>query len=239
MESTNIEAGPRASDLPATLASWSRRGIWLLPAWALLLTLSTLTHQPDYKTDFEAYAEYVTTTPFLVSHLVASIGGAALGCLGAVALGVHLATTPAARQALLGMAAFVVSQVLTPSVFGLAAFFQPAVGRTYLAGQRSVAQSINSDVYGPDVFAMVGVSLFLMIIGAVLLGSAAVRAKLGPRWSGVLFAIAVPVFTIGGQLFSFLHPIAGVAITISGIVLAARASRKVRAGAAPTTPPRP
>lgn len=65
---------------------------------SLLLAVSTLTHQPDYKTDFEGYADYVTTTPFLVSHLLASIGGAALGVIGAIALVALLVGTPAARR---------------------------------------------------------------------------------------------------------------------------------------------
>src|SRR3712207_4711400 len=87
----------------ATLDRWARRWIWALPVWGVLLGLSTLTHQPSYDTDFRGYADYVTTTWFLVSHLVGSILGAALGVLGAVALVVRLAGTPAARIALGGL----------------------------------------------------------------------------------------------------------------------------------------
>jgi len=122
----------------------------------VLLAVSTLTHQPDYEADFEGYAEYVTTTPFLVSHFVASIGGAALAVIGAVALAVWLAATPAARTALWGLVAFTAAQVVTASVFGVAAFFQPAVGRAFLAGHDAVARSINADVYGQKVFEMWG-----------------------------------------------------------------------------------
>jgi hypothetical protein len=223
---TRIDAGAGAPALPETLDTWARRGVWLLPVWALLLALSTLTSQPDYGTDFPAYAEYVTTTTFLVSHVFASIGGAALGALGAVALGVLLATTVAARQALWGMALFVASQVLLPSVFGVAAFFQPAVGRAWLDGARAVAEVVNEDVYeAPPLFAMVGVALLLFVAGAILLGRAAVRAGLGPTWAGVLFAVGVPLFGIGGQLLSFLHPIAGLLLMASGIALALAARR--------------
>jgi hypothetical protein len=62
--------------------------------------LSTLTHQPDYRTDFHAYAEYVTTTSFLVSHLVGSILGTAIGIFGVLALGAVLATSGVRRLAL-------------------------------------------------------------------------------------------------------------------------------------------
>ena len=223
---SRIDAGAGAPALPETLDTWARRGVWLLPVWALLLALSTLTSQPDYGTDFPAYAEYVTTTTFLVSHLFASIGGAALGALGAVALGVLMATTVAARQALWGMALFVASQVLLPSVFGVAAFFQPAVGRAWLDGARAVAEAVNEDVYeAAPLFAMVGVALLLFVAGAILLGRAAVRAGLGPTWAGVLFAVGVPLFGIGGQLLSFLHPIAGLLLMASGIALALAARR--------------
>ena len=207
--------------LPDALSRWARRAIWLLPVWGLLLVLSTLTAQPDFDTNFEGYARYITTTPFLLSHILASIGGAALGCIGAVALSVHLATSRAARMALWGMAAFAASQVLTSSVFGVAAFFQPAVGRAYLQGQQAVARAINSEVYGAaEIFVVVGAGILLMMAGAVLLGWAAARVGVGPSWAGIVFAVAVPVFAIGGQIFNILHTVAGLAIVISSAVLA-------------------
>jgi len=56
--------------------------------------------------------------------------------------------------------------------------------------------------------------------GAVLLGWAAARAGVGPAWAGVVFAVAVPVFAIGGQIFNILHTVAGLAVVISSAVLA-------------------
>jgi len=58
----------------------ARIGLWLLPAYGILLGLGTLTHQPPIE-DFDAYARYITTDVFLVSHLGASIFGAALAVL--------------------------------------------------------------------------------------------------------------------------------------------------------------
>jgi hypothetical protein len=69
----------------ATPMRFARLGLWLIPVYGVLLALSTLTHQPDYDTDFQSYAEYITTDRFLASHLGASIAGAALGLLGVVA----------------------------------------------------------------------------------------------------------------------------------------------------------
>jgi hypothetical protein len=45
-------------------------GVWLLPVYALLLALSTLTHEPDHTEDFEAWSHYVTTDVFVVTHVV-------------------------------------------------------------------------------------------------------------------------------------------------------------------------
>jgi hypothetical protein len=135
----------------------------------VLLALSTLTHQPDDTTDFRAYAEYVTTGWFLVSHLAASVLGAALGLVGAVALLVLLtARAGAARGAFAGVALFVLGQVLVASVFGVAAF-QPAIGDALLRGELS-APTIHEDVVG-FLFGVVQ-----PIGGHVLAASAAVVA---------------------------------------------------------------
>jgi hypothetical protein len=58
------------------LQKWGGLALWALPVYGALLAVSTITHQPDYQTDFPAYARYVTTSQFVLSHLVASIGGA-------------------------------------------------------------------------------------------------------------------------------------------------------------------
>jgi len=78
---------------PATL------GLWLLPVYGLLLAVSTVTQEPDVETDFAGYARYITTGEFLLSHLVASIGGAALAVLGVMAAAVFLAAGGARRLA--------------------------------------------------------------------------------------------------------------------------------------------
>ena len=44
----------------------ARIGLWSLPGYAVLLGLSTLTHQPPVD-DFDAYARYVATDIFLAA----------------------------------------------------------------------------------------------------------------------------------------------------------------------------
>ena len=68
------------------MRSWGRWAIWAIPVYGVLLALSTITHQPPYQTDFPAYARYVTTTQFLLSHLVGSIAGAGFALVGAAGL---------------------------------------------------------------------------------------------------------------------------------------------------------
>ena len=217
-----------ATSLPAAesaiLDRWARRWVWALPVWGVLLGLSTLTHQPSYDTDFRGYAEYVTTDWFLVSHLVGSILGAALGILGAVALVVRLASTPAARIALWGLAAFVLGQTLTTAVFGVAAFFQPAIGDAFLRGSEAAARAVNEDVYGAALFATVGVGLLLWMFGVVQLGRAIRHARVAPAWVGATFAIAGPVFAVAGFSLEVLQPLAGFVLAGAAAVAASRLS---------------
>lgn len=203
-----------------TLTSLARRAIWALPAWGVLLALSTLTHQPSYDTDFPAYADYITTDHFLVSHLVGSIFGAGLGVIGAFALVVLLASTRGARLAFWGLLAFTVGQVLNASVFGVAAFFQPAIGEAFLDGDEAVARTVNESVYGPALFATVGVGVLLWTSGLVQIGEALRRSLTVPAWVGRAFVIAAPVFAIAGIPFGVLQPIAGGVLAAAAFVTA-------------------
>jgi len=77
--------------MPApNITNWIRIGLLALPIYGLLTFWGTLTHQPDPNADFEAYARYISTTYYLINHLVGSIGGTILAIFGAVALGLYL-----------------------------------------------------------------------------------------------------------------------------------------------------
>lgn len=206
--------------IPDALSRWARTWVWLLPVWGVLLALSTLTHQPSYDTDFEGYADYVTTGTFLVSHIVASIGGAALAVIGAVALAVALVATPGARTALRGLMAFGAGQVLMTAGFGVAAFFQPAIGRAFQDGNDAVSRSINEDVYGTEVFGVIGAGLLLFVVGAALLGRAANRSGLVPVWAGRMFPLAAAAFAVTGFTVDILQPVAGLLIAVSAAAMA-------------------
>src|SRR5215510_15116033 len=117
--------------------TFARRALWALPVWAVMLFLGTLTHQPDPKTDFPSFAAYVTTTRFLLSHLINSITGAAIGSIGIIGLMLYMQESKVAGRAITGMIASVIANTLVSSIFGVAAFGQTAMGRMFLAGQQT------------------------------------------------------------------------------------------------------
>jgi hypothetical protein len=198
------------------LEDWGRVAVWAVAVYGVLLAASTITHQPDYDTDFPAYADYVTTQQFLLSHVVGSIAGAGFALVGGAAILV-LADRFAPGLARWGFILWAFAQVGLASVFGVAAFFQPAIGRAFQDGAGDIAVAINEDVYGGPVLVMVGVSLLLFLVGAGLLGLAARRAETLPRWAGWVFAASALAFVLAFFLFETVQPIGGLGVAVAGV----------------------
>jgi hypothetical protein len=200
------------------LDDYARWGLWALPVWSLLLFLGTLTHQPSYQTDFPGYARYITTTEFLISHLVASIFGAGVGMLGLVALFVVLCKGRTAPLALWALVTGVIGNTFLTSIFGVAAFLQPAIGRAYLSGHMAEAVAINNDVYGPALFATALPGLLLFTIGIVLFGVAVVRSGSLPKLAGIGFALSAVVFAVIGFVLADIVQSVGAALMVASTV---------------------
>ena len=213
--------------MPDQVQSWGRKALWAIPVYGVLLAVSTITHQPDYEVDFPAYARYVTTQQFLLSHLVASIAGAGFGLVGASGLAI-LADQFAPRLARWGFVLWTFAQVGLVSVFGVAAFFQPAIGRAFLGGGGDIVVAVNDDVYGGPLFVTVGLSLLLFMIGAILLGIAGSRMTITPRWPGLVFAASSVIFVLSFILFDVVQPLGGLGIAVAGVGFAAAARRPAR-----------
>jgi hypothetical protein len=175
--------------------TFARIALWALPVWALLLFLGTLTHQPDPQTAFPDFAAYVTTGQFLWSHLLASIAGAAIGSIGAIALMLHLLDSKAAGRAIAGAVALVAGNTLLTSIFGIAAFAQPAMGRLFLAGQQNALDFYNQ-VYAAPLFGTAALGLLLFIVGGVFSGLAIAAAGCLPRWTGWVVAISTAAYAL-------------------------------------------
>lgn len=232
-------AGPyrqRVDRARPDVARWAAAALWLLPAYGLLLCLSTITHEPDHTTRFGAWSEYVTTDIFLVSHVAGSIIGAGLGLVGTVAALLFLVHGPRARGAFVGVAMTLVAGVAFAAVFGLAAFTQPAIGRAFLAGTGDMP-AFYDDVYGSPMLLTFGLGALLFVAGAVTWGIAVAGTGSGLRVAGVTYAVAMPVFLVSGLMGSVLQPVAGLAVAVAGAVVALRLPKAVAVGDAASLRP--
>jgi hypothetical protein len=209
------------------LARAARLGLWALPAWAALLFVGTLTHQPNPKTDLAGWSRYVTTSQFLASHLVASILGAAIGALGMVALGALLARRGHPAAGLWAMVTGVVANVVTAAVFGVAAFAQPAIGRDYLAGHTAQARLlVATAVNGGWLNATAITSGVLLAVSVVVAGVGVARTGSLPRVAGIGFAASMVLFVIGAVPDNALQSIAAALMIASTAWIAAAAARR-------------
>jgi hypothetical protein len=204
----------------SSLERMTRLFVWALPAWATLLLLATLTHQPPYQTRFGDWSRYVTTPQFLVSHLVGSILGGALGIIGFVGLGLLLVGQEdrrARRLAVPGVVCSVIGNVFVISVFGIAAFAQPAIGRSYLAGHTDV-RALYDDVNGVPLLVTALCGVLLLSLGVDLLGVGVVRSRLAPAWAGWSLVVGAPVFAIIGVVLADAVQTVGAALLLTGSV---------------------
>ena len=207
-------------------AQWrvASAGVWLLPVHALLLALTTLTHEPDHSTRFGDWSRFVTTDMFVVSHLLGSILGAGLGLVGLVAALLFLVRGPAATAAMVGVALTVVGTTLFTAMFGAAAFAQPAIGRSFLDGGNGM-RAFYDDVYGAPLFLTFGVGALLFLAGAVVFGTAVARTSADLRWPGYAYAASLVLYLVTGFTISFLQPVAGVAAAVASVLIARRLPR--------------
>lgn len=204
--------------------AFARGALWCLPIWAALLFLGTLTHQPDPQTDFGGFAAYVTTTEFLWSHLIASIGGAAIGSVGVIGLMLYLQDSKVAGKAITGMVATVAGNTITSAIFGVAAFAQTAMGRMYLAGNQNAAEFYNQ-VYNASLFGTAIVGLLLFIIGGVFIGIAIASSGRFPKWAGWVYAVATVGFVLAAFLFDVGQSITSALLFVATVAVAWSARR--------------
>jgi hypothetical protein len=205
--------------LTQQVRTFARGALWALPVWAVMLFLGTLTHQPDPQTDFAGFAAYVTTTSFLLSHLINSITGAAIGSVGVVGLMLYLQDSKVAGRAITGMVATVVSNTLVSSIFGVAAFGQTAMGRMFLAGQEYAADFYN-EVYNGTLFGTALFALLLFMISGVFIGNAIAASGFFPRWTGWVYAISIIGFVLSNFLLDIGQSISSVLLFLATVVVA-------------------
>src|SRR5882762_573283 len=230
-EQTIVARAPedKTETLVRDLDRVTRRGLWALPVWAVLLFVGTVDHQPDTRTDFAGFARYVTTPEFLTSHIVASIIGAGIGVLGLLALFTFLAVRVRSRLAAAGLAMAVVGNVMLTALFGLAAFGQVAVGRLYLAGHTAEAVAIYDDMYGVPLAATAAAGILLLVIGITTLGIAITRSRVLTRWVGIGMPLSIVVFGVVGAILNDFVQSIGAALLIATTVWLAYSARRATA----------
>ena len=205
---------------------YARVLIWASPLWAVLLLLGTLDHEPPPQTQFADYAQFTTTTQFLVSHLVASILGAGIGTLGFMALFQLLIHRGSGALVVWALVTSVLGNTMVTAVFGTAAFAQPAIGRLFISGQTAQAMTMQDDIYGVPLTATALVGLLLLNVGLILFGIAVVRSGWLPRWAGVTLIIAAPLFALVGVILAdFVQTIGAAGLVLSTAWIAIRAWR--------------
>ena len=168
-------------------ARWIGIGLLGLPLYGMLTFWSSLDPQPDPNTHYEAWSRFVTTEHYLLTHVLGSILGLILAIFGMFALGAYLAKGRAGRLGLVAMVVTVFGSALFLPAMGVSAFAAPEEGQAYLAGIEEFAELPN--IFADYAFAATSLLfVVLLFVGNVLLGVAAWRSGVLPRWAGALWA---------------------------------------------------
>jgi hypothetical protein len=205
-------------------AGWIRVGLFALPAYGLLTAYATMESQPDQVIDPDGWARFVSSTSYLVGHIVANVVGTALAIFGTFALGAFLATSWAPRLALWGMVLAVAGHILFTVPGAISTFGTPAIGAAYLAGNREVMAL----EFSPILTVIIALGLLLAVIGNAILGAAIWRSGTLPRWAGVIWALATFIFYVLGAALGMAttgaslptQPIGAALMAISGAWIA-------------------
>ena len=204
-----------------TTINWIRTGLLALPISGLLTMWSTLIPQPNPTTEFEAWSHFVTTTDYLISHLLGSNLGIILLIFGVIALGAYLTRGRSGRFGLAAMVIIIAANALAlMSAGGWSTFAAPAIGRAYLAG---IEDAMRIDV-GIDYIVIFMLVIALSFIGNVLVGIAIWRSRIVPKWAGAIWIAWAVMFYVAGVLSGFLftssslptQPIGSLLMAISG-----------------------
>ena len=226
--------------------NWIRVGLFALPISGLLLAWSSLDPQPDQNKDPVAWARFVGSTYYLITHVFGSMGSALLAIFGVIALGAYLANSRAGRLGLAAMVMTVVGLALSLVIGGVSTFALNAIGRAYLAGTKDVMKLEFSSSFS----VLFGLVILLLVVGNVLLGVAVWRSGTLPKWSGAIWVASALLFYVLGAVLGIAtsgsslltQPVGGVLMAIGGGWIALSTLRRpstsavVGAQAQPTVP---
>lgn len=208
----------------AAAANWVKTGIAALPLYGVILGFTTRKPQPDQLVDPEGWAEFVSSSSYLVEHIASSVVGAVLVILGTFALGAYVLRSRAPRLALAGTILAVTGQTLFMVPGTISTFATPAIGAAYLEGNRRVMEI----EFSPVLTLITGVALLMAVAGNIVLGVAIWRSGLLSKWAGLLWITGTLVFYVFGAFLGMAttnsslptQPVGAGVLTISGAWIA-------------------
>jgi hypothetical protein len=176
--------------MPApNITRWIGIGLVGLPLYGVLTFWSSLDPQPDPGTHLEAWARFVTTTHYVLGHLLGSILGLIFAIFGTFALGSYLASSRAGRLGLVAMVITVLGSALFLPAMGVSTFATPEEGQAVLAGIEEFEKL--PSIFADTAFAVTSLLVIVLgFVGNVLLGVAVWRSGTLPRWAGAIWAAA-------------------------------------------------
>jgi hypothetical protein len=130
----------------------------------------------------------------------------------------------ASRWAFAGMILTIVGVGLFLPFVGIFAFVVPVAGRAYLNGDTNAIKVIADSVAvsNPYAFLVAGLAELFSVIGSILFGIAIWQSQRVPKWSGILYFLAILLSFLSAPLFSFiLGFLGGVLLLTSGGWIAA------------------
>ena len=138
------------------------------------------------------------------------------------------------KLGLAGLLSGLSANVLGPSVFGIAAFAQPAIGRLYLSGHHDLAESMYYDAaQGTPLAIVAGIFILLFVTSFIVFGVGVARMAQMARWPGIGYAISGPLFAVIGFAFdNWIQTVAAALMIASAVWITLALRRQPEAVAA-------
>lgn len=208
-----------------TQRRFARAAIWTLPGYGALLVVLGLVTVPEHDGDLAGYARFVTTDAYRYLN-AGTVAGAWLGLVGIVALTGLLAGTRGRYFAIAGLLTGLAGTAVTLPLVGLRGLAEPLVGRVYQRGDAAGAAVLRHDLYDPTTTRVALVGAVLSGSGWLLLGIAALLARVLNRADGYLLALSALLFG-GAWYLPMLRTVAALLFLAATLGLAFTATRLV------------
>ena len=156
------------------------------------------------------------------------IPSAGLLLIGILALYLFLAGTPVDRPAFSGLLLILTGTMFFLPFIGIYAFTAPVLGRRYLSGDKTAISAISesSSITNSTALVFGGTAVFLLLLGAIMLGTSTWRSKILPKLPGLLLAVGI---VLSADPLFYYQPIIWVAggalVLFSGVWISSRVYR--------------